>query len=207
MATKTRKSSYRADKKAAFVREYLRDYNGAAAARRAGYSARTSNNTAIKLLKDPVVIAMLREAEERLAEDVEIEASAFLQQSALIATSDIRQLFNSDGTLKAMEDWPDSIAACVSSVETFEEYEGKGDDRVLIGYVRKVKLWDKNNALDRTFKHKGLFPPKQVEHGEPGSFKDMSLEERKAAARDLLKRAVKSGLVTILPTGGGRKRK
>jgi hypothetical protein len=37
----------------------------------------------------------------------------------------------------------------VASVEVFEEFQGPGEDRQLIGYTKKVKLWDKNAAIDK----------------------------------------------------------
>jgi hypothetical protein len=43
----------------AFVFEYVKDFNGAAAARRAGYAAKSARNTAWKLLRDPGVKAAI----------------------------------------------------------------------------------------------------------------------------------------------------
>jgi len=62
------------DKQAAFVREYLVDFNATQAAIRAGYSARTAGSQAHDLLKKPEVQAALKEGQKRLAEATETEA-------------------------------------------------------------------------------------------------------------------------------------
>ena len=39
----------------------------------------------------------------------------------------------------------------------FEEYDGKGENRVFIGYTKKIKLWDKGAALEKLFKNFGMY--------------------------------------------------
>jgi phage terminase small subunit len=51
-------------KQRAFIREYLQDFNGSAAAIRAGYSARTSRSVASELLTKPNIQAAIRKAQE-----------------------------------------------------------------------------------------------------------------------------------------------
>ena len=62
------------DKQAAFVREYLVDFNATQAAIRAGYSKKTAGSQAHDLLKKPEVQAALSEGQKRLAEATETEA-------------------------------------------------------------------------------------------------------------------------------------
>ena len=62
------------DKQAAFVREYLVDFNATQAAIRAGYSKRTAGSQAHDLLKKPEIQAALSEGQKRLAEVTETEA-------------------------------------------------------------------------------------------------------------------------------------
>lgn len=62
------------EKQAAFVREYLVDFNATQAAIRAGYSSKTAGQIGHELLKKPEVQAALKEGQNRLAEATETEA-------------------------------------------------------------------------------------------------------------------------------------
>ena len=53
--------------------------------------------------------------------------------------------------MKPPTEWDDQIAAAVASVEV--------DDN---GNVIKVRLWDKNTALDKIAKHLGMFVQQSV---------------------------------------------
>jgi len=61
-------------KRAAFVREYLIDLNASAAARRAGYSPRTSDRTGYDLLRNPEVAAAVQAAVEQRAQTTQVNA-------------------------------------------------------------------------------------------------------------------------------------
>lgn len=67
------------DKQAAFVREYLVDANGAAAARRAGYSENAARVTASKLLAKPAIKAALAAGQAELAEATGISAQTVVR--------------------------------------------------------------------------------------------------------------------------------
>lgn len=66
-------------KQEAFVREYLIDLNGAAAARRAGYKARNADDLAVQLLRKTQVKAAIQAAMAKRAERVEITADQVLK--------------------------------------------------------------------------------------------------------------------------------
>jgi len=61
-------------KRAAFVREYLIDLNASAAARRAGYSARTSDRTGYDLLRNPEIQAAVQTALQERAQTTQVTA-------------------------------------------------------------------------------------------------------------------------------------
>lgn len=95
----------------------------------------------------------------------EWEKERCLQELRAIATVDIRQAYNEDGTLKPMREMPPEIAACISSVESDELFEGVGQEREMIGYTKKVKFWDKAKAIELFMKKHGLLiERKQVQH-------------------------------------------
>ena len=61
-------------KQARFVEEYLIDRNGTQAAIRAGYSERSAEVTASRLLRNDKVAAAIRKATEKRSERVELKA-------------------------------------------------------------------------------------------------------------------------------------
>lgn len=76
----------------AFVREYLVDLNGSAAARRAGYAESRATNTAVDLLAMPRVQAAIAKAQAARARRTEITADMVLQRWWQIATADPNEL-------------------------------------------------------------------------------------------------------------------
>ena len=76
------------DKQAAFVREYLVDKNGSAAARRAGYSEKTAHAISSRLLRDPRVSGAVKTGLDKLAQETGVIAERVLQEYARVAFSD-----------------------------------------------------------------------------------------------------------------------
>ena len=146
-------------KQKVFVAEYQKDWDGSKAVIRAGFHPKDAHRAAemaYQLLhKTPVKEALDRAIEERLRK-IGIRNERVLQEIAHVGLSDLRNLYNEDGTLKLPHEWPEEIAPAVAGVETFEEYQGKGKDREFIGYTKKVKLWDPNPSLTNMAKNLGL---------------------------------------------------
>ena len=93
-----------------------------------------------------------RKAAERLADLIDPDRA--LREAARLSYSDIRELFDDTGQLKPMKDWPDHIAAAVSSVEVLQRNVTAGDGQQ--EHVHKIRLWDKPKNLEMLFKHLGL---------------------------------------------------
>lgn len=74
-----------------------------------------------------------------------------------IARFDIRQLYDERGALLHPVDWPHAAAFAVAGVDVFEEYQGRGDERELVGYTKKVKLRDNLKAFEMIGKNLALF--------------------------------------------------
>lgn len=146
-----------------FCREYLIDLNATQAAIRAGYSPKTAGVQAEALLKKPDIGKYVDELKKARAVKVQVNSEDVLRELVKLANSDVREVFNEDGSLKPMSEWPDVIARCVSSVEVEELFEmqpkdgGRGMEKVQIGWTKKVKFWDKTKALDMLGRHLKLF--------------------------------------------------
>jgi phage terminase small subunit len=145
------------DRQKAFCEEYLVDLNGTAAAKRAGYSAKTSRVMAQQNLESPAVIAQLGMLMQARSERTQITADRTITEVARLGFSDLRKLFDAHGGLLPVHQWPDDVAAAVASVEVDELFEGFGENRVQVGFTKKVKLWDKPRALELLGKHLKLW--------------------------------------------------
>ncbi len=142
-------------RQAAFVREYLVDFNGQAAATRAGYSEKTAYAQAAALLKQTQVAAALAKVQAERAYRADISADRVLEEIRRVAMSDVRALFDGEGRLMPLDKLPPEAAACISSMEIITRTR-PGSEPVEVEYVAKVKTWDKPAALTLLAKHLGL---------------------------------------------------
>lgn len=139
-----------------FCREYGVDFNGAAAAKRAGYSASGARQTARRLLTDDHVQARVAYIQQQRHDRAEVDAQTVLSHLLSIATFDPRSLFDAEGRMLPPEQWPDEAARAVSSLDVTEQWIGSGEDAVFNGYTRKVRLWDKPKSLELLARHLSL---------------------------------------------------
>lgn len=145
------------EKRRRFVEEYLVDANAHAAAERAGYSKHTAKAQGSRLLKFKDVKAALGAAQGRRAERLEIRADDVLREIVRFAMSDVGKLYDAKGNLLPIHEMPEDARRAVAGVKVFEEFEGSGENRVKVGEVREVKLWDKVRGLELLGKHLKLF--------------------------------------------------
>jgi len=157
-----------------FVEEYLVDLNATQAAIRAGYSKKTAQVQASRLLSNVMVLAAIQAAQERRSKRTEITQDMVLRELAKIGFSDIRKIvrwgnttmvatFNDAGeevmetchglALIGADEIDDSTAAAIAEIS--EGREGL-----------KIKLHDKKGALVDIGRHLGMFKDK-VEHSGP----------------------------------------
>ena len=153
-------------KQAAFVREYLVDSNGKQAAIRAGYTERSAEVTASKLLRNPKVREVVEAGKAVVAERAEVEAVEVLRELKRIGFADPGRVLDADGALLPLHKMPEDIRRAISSVEVEELFEGKGEERVQVGTLTKVKFWDKPKSLELLGKYLKLFTDKVELGGE-----------------------------------------
>lgn len=142
-----------------FVRAYIENgRNQMQAAIAAGYSPNGANVTANRLLQDPTVRALI-ERELVAAERITgLSLERTLLECARIAYADKRKFWREDGTMVPVAEWTDDMAAQVASLEVEERYEENAEGEKSVRVVgRKLKLWDKNSAIDKAMRHLGAF--------------------------------------------------
>lgn len=98
-----------------------------------------------------------KEYEAALVARGEWMVQRILDELKAIGTVDIRKAYDENGKLKSPHELPDELACVIASVEVEELFEGRGEEREQIGYLKKVKLWDKLRALELMGKNLKMF--------------------------------------------------
>ncbi len=137
-----------------FVEEFLVDLNASAAARRAGYSVRTAEWMGPRLVTKSHVAAEIASAQAQRAERTKIDADWVLRTLAEEKGADLAELLDDRGCVRPVSEWPLVFRrGVVVGIESFEEYEGRGDERRAVGMVRKIKLTDRVKHLELIGRH------------------------------------------------------
>lgn len=150
------------DKQKRFCDEYLIDFNGTQAAIRAGYSKKTANEQASRLLTNVNIQEYIKCSQQKTATKLEVTRERIIEEYAKIAFFDIRKLFDGNSRLKYVQEFDDATASALSSVEVDEIWGSSIDGKTQIGDTKKVKLWDKKGALDSLCKMLGFNAPTEV---------------------------------------------
>lgn len=106
------------------------------------------------MLTDVDVSAALQSRRLALQTKHELTTDRILQELSRIAFADLRKAFAPDGSLLSPAEWPDDVAAAMAGVDVVET---KTEAGAIPEYTKKVKLWDKNAAIEKAMKHLGLF--------------------------------------------------
>jgi phage terminase small subunit len=133
-----------------FVREYLRDYNGKQAAIRSGYSTRSAEVTASRLLRHPVVGAEIRRLHDARTYACQIDQDLVLAELGKIAFLDVSTFWRRDGRWKSPDEWSPDQRACVRSYRLRMRRDADG---AACSEVRSVTFWNKVTALTLLARH------------------------------------------------------
>lgn len=142
-------------KQSMFVLEYLVDLNGTQAAIRAGYSEKTAGVIAQENLKKPYIQAALQVAMQERKDRVIADSDFILQRLLDTAQADIADLYDEDGKLLPVKDWPVIFRKGLVAGMDVVSFAGpsSGEDGKGVGVVNKIKLSDRTKILELMGKH------------------------------------------------------
>jgi phage terminase small subunit len=155
-----------------FAEEYIIDLNGTKAAERAGFSIKTANEQAVRLLANVSVRKQIEELQAARSKRTEITADRVLQELARIAFFDFRKLYRQDGSLKAVHELDDEAAAVLAGADVVEMAGGakiggaEGVEHTPM-YTKKTKIPDKVAALGLAMRHLGMLNDKVKVGNDP----------------------------------------
>ncbi|HDW8362760.1 TPA: terminase small subunit [Escherichia coli] len=136
------------DKQELFAREYLKDLNGTQAAIRAGYSEKTANEQASRLLANVNVQKFVAELKSARVEQTGIDAAYVLRRLVEIDQMDVLDILLQNGELKPIKDWPKVWRTTLSGMDVVEMVSA--DNAALL---KKIKWPDKVKNLELLGKH------------------------------------------------------
>ena len=136
-----------------FIEQYMISANAAEAARRAGYSPRSAQQIGINLLTKPHILAAIAREDEARAARTRITADRVLDELARIAFSDLGRIleWGPEGVnLRGDRDLPAADRAAIAEISVTQIKETAR---------ARIKLHDKQRALDALAKHLRLYGP------------------------------------------------
>ena len=93
-------------KEARFVEEYLVDGNATRAAIRAGYAPASARQPASRKLSKADIAAEIAAARQKTSERNEYQVDDFVHELLELLGADLADLFDADGSLLPLEQWP-----------------------------------------------------------------------------------------------------
>jgi len=143
-----------------FCHEYLVDLNGSAAARRAGARAKNPGKQGWTWLQMPTVQARIQELYQERLSRTDLDADYVIEKLRAFAEVDPISIFDDRGALLPLGKMPEATRHAIASIDTIDEFVGKGASREFVGHVRKIRLWDKLKALELLGRHLGIWNDK-----------------------------------------------
>jgi len=163
------------ERRSLFVEAYIANGgNARQAVIEAGYSPKTAASQGSRLLNDVKVSSELAARKKVIADKFRLRTEDVLAQLAKIVYSDPRKVFDANGVMIPISEWPEEVATGVASIEVDALFEGQGKDRKQIGHTQKVKFWDKNAAIDKAMRHLGQY---ERDNRQRNPFADMKPDE------------------------------
>ncbi len=141
-------------KQTRFVAEYVIDLNATQAAIRCGYSAKTAQPAASRLLSNVMVQDAVRAATARQLERLDLSAALTLAAIRRQVVGDIRNLFDADGNLIPINQLRADDAALIAGFEVVMRNAGAGDGHTET--VVKVRLTDRAKYVQMAAQHFAL---------------------------------------------------
>jgi len=158
-----------------FCKEYIIDWNATRAAKAAGYSERTARKIGSENLTKPDIWKQIEREKKAREFRTEITADRVLQETALVAFSDIKNYIEigEDGqiTTKTWNEVPDHLSRAIESIsEDRVIRENPDGSQIIVHDKYKFKLHSKIRALDLLHKHLGLTAEQRfrLDGGEDG---------------------------------------
>ena len=148
-----------------FCSEYILDWNGARAARAAGYSENSAKETASEILTKPNIQEYIELIKNDIEGELGITKIGMVNILKKLATSNIadthKDWMTQEDFEKLKKENPDILEA-IQEISTKTETKKARGELMDVKYV-KIKLYDKRLAIQDLFKSMGWNEPEKIE--------------------------------------------
>lgn len=159
------------DKQERFVREYVVDFNAAAAARRAGYSAKTATRQGPQLLVNPSVAARIKPLLEELNANATLRRQDVLDEVERLVTANPADAFEVEPAtqhgparlqLRPLTEWPRALQSRIGGFKVLKVTRTShtaqdGTEVSTFAELVEIKLRNNDKALELAGRHLGLW--------------------------------------------------
>lgn len=138
----------------AYAQEYIKcPENQAQAAINAGFSPKSAHVKASIMMRDERIRKRIAELMTERNKRARISADYVLLRLREIDELDLADIMEDDLSLKPLSSWPKPWRQFLSGVKVAELFEGKGDEKKIIGVLKSIKWPDKVKNLELIGKH------------------------------------------------------
>jgi phage terminase small subunit len=148
-----------------FCHQYIKHWNGARAARSAGYSEKAAKETAYVLLTKSHIEQFIEFIKNEIAQNLGLSKELLIQELQKIAFSSFRHIHNTWISREQFEDLKETnpdILDCIQEITTRTETMRHEDGELKDHEFVKIKLYDKKGAIADILKAMGWNEPEQI---------------------------------------------
>ncbi|EDG1399331.1 terminase small subunit [Salmonella enterica] len=138
----------------AYAQEYTKcPENQTQAAINAGFSPNTAAVKASVMMRDERIQKRIAELMEERNKRLRVSADYVLLRLVEIDQMDVIDILNDDMSIKPVSEWPKVWSQYLTGFELADMFEGRGDEKELVGILKKIKWPDKVKNLELIGKH------------------------------------------------------
>lgn len=138
----------------AYAQEYTKcPENQTQAAINAGFSHKTAAVKASAMMRDERIQKRIAELMEERNKRLRVSADYVLLRLVEIDQMDVLDILNDDMSIKPVSEWPKVWRQYLTGFELADMFEGRGDEKELVGILKKIKWPDKVKNLELIGKH------------------------------------------------------
>ncbi|EBG6024426.1 terminase small subunit [Salmonella enterica subsp. enterica serovar Muenchen] len=138
----------------AYAQEYTKcPENQTQAAINAGFSPNTAAVKASVMMRDERIQKRIAELMEERNKRLRVSADYVLLCLVEIDQMDVIDILNDDMSIKPVSEWPKVWRQYLTGFELADMFEGRGDEKELVGILKKIKWPDKVKNLELIGKH------------------------------------------------------
>ncbi|MGM8447306.1 terminase small subunit [Enterobacter bugandensis] len=169
----------------AYCQSYIKTpENQSQAAIDAGFSPNTAAVKASVMMRDERIQKRIADLMEERNKRMRVSADYVLLRLVEIDQMDVIDILNDDMSIKPVSEWPKVWRQYLTGFELADMFEGRGDEKELVGILKKIKWPDKVKNLELIGKHVDVnaFKERLEVSGT------VTIAERMAKARDRVKK-------------------